>query len=153
MNVWTPVWTNLLPVNRLTTSSVMIKLTDKECKVFWYSCSDCKFRWLKKYWVQRNSLLVAEMRGEMANVTCWFHGSSFKGFSIVFPALWLVKVESSQKSNGMWSFRHFFAPYWFHHSRNNGRDKLRTKFCREKMFTKPHLKLLRWCSRGPWNQQ
>ena len=39
--------------------------------------------------------------------SCWFHGSSFKGFSIVFPAPWLAKVESSQKSNGMWLFRHF----------------------------------------------
>ena len=38
---------------------------------------------------------------------CWFHGSSFKGFSIVFPAPRLAKVESSQKSNGMWFFRHF----------------------------------------------
>ena len=35
-------------------------------------------------------------------MSCWFHGSSFKGFSIVFPAPWLAKVESSQKSNGMW---------------------------------------------------
>ena len=39
----------------------------------------------------------------------WFHRSSFKGFSIVFPAPWLAKVESSQKSNGTWLFRHFFA--------------------------------------------
>ena len=77
---------------------------------------------------------------------CWFDGSSFKGFSIVFPALWLAKVESSQKSNGMWFFRHSFAPYLFHRSRNNRRDKLRSKFWPEKMFSKPHLKLLRWCS-------
>ena len=76
----------------------------------------------------------------------WFHGSSFKGFSIVFPAPWLAKVESSQKSNGMWFFRHFFAPFLFHRSRNNGLDKLRSKFWREKMFRKPHLKLLRWFS-------
>ena len=26
---------------------------------------------------------------------CWFHGSSFKGFSIVFPIFWLAKVESN----------------------------------------------------------
>ena len=63
---------------------------------------------------------------------CWFHGSSFKGFSIVFPAPWLAKVKSSQKSNGMWFFRHFFAPHLFHRSRNNRRDKLRSKFWREK---------------------
>ena len=31
-------------------------------------------------------------------------------------------------------------------SRNNRRDKLRSKFWSEKMFRKPHLKLLRWCS-------
>ena len=67
-------------------------------------------------------------------------------FSIVFPAPWLAEVESSLKSNGMWLFRHFFAPYLFDRSRNNRRDKLRSKFWREKMFGKPHLKLLRWCS-------
>ena len=77
---------------------------------------------------------------------CLFHGNFFKAFSIVFPAPWLAKVESSQKSNGMWFFRHFFAPYLFHRSRSNRRDKLRSKVWREKMFGKPHLKLLRWCS-------
>ena len=46
----------------------------------------------------------------------------------------------------MWFFRHFFAPYLFHRSRNNRRDKLRSMFWREKMFRKPHLKLLRWFS-------
>ena len=39
--------------------------------------------------------------------TCWFQGSSFKGFSIVFPVFWLAKVESSQKSNRTWVFGHF----------------------------------------------
>ena len=73
---------------------------------------------------------------------CWFHGSSFRGLSIVFPAPWLAKVESSQKWNGMWFSRHFFAPYLFHRSRNNRRYKLHSKFWREKMFRKPHLKLL-----------
>ena len=63
-----------------------------------------------------------------------------------FPVPWLAQVESSQKSNGMWFSRHFFAPYLFHRSRNNRRDKLRSKFWREKMFRKPHLKLLRWFS-------
>ena len=53
-----------------------------------------------------------------------------------------AKVESSQKLNGHF-FRHFFAPYLFHRSRNNRRDKLRSKFWREKMLRKPHLKLLR----------
>ena len=43
-------------------------------------------------------------------------------------------------------FQTFFAPYLFHRSRNNGRDKLRSKFWREKLFRKPHLKLLGWCS-------
>ena len=75
---------------------------------------------------------------------CWFHGSSFKGFSIVFPAPLLAKVESSQKSNGMWFFRHFFAPFLFHRSRNNRRYNQPSKFWREKMSRKPHLKLLRW---------
>ena len=77
---------------------------------------------------------------------CWFHGSSFKGFSIVFPAPWLAKVESSQKSNGMWFFRHIFAPFLFHRSKSNRLDKLQSKFWREKMFRKPHLKPLRWFS-------
>ena len=76
---------------------------------------------------------------------CWFHESSFKGFSIAFPAPWLAKVESSEKSNGMWFFRHFFAPYLFHRSRNNRLDKQRSKFWHEKLFRK-HLKPLRWCS-------
>ena len=40
-------------------------------------------------------------------------------------------------------FQTFFAPYLFHRSRNNRRDKLHSKFWREKMFRKPHLKLLR----------
>ena len=40
----------------------------------------------------------------------WFHGSSFKGFSILFPdfpVFWLAKLESSQKSNRTWLFGHF----------------------------------------------
>ena len=53
----------------------------------------------------------------------------------------------------MWFFRHFFAPYLFHRSRNNRRDKLRSKFWREKMFRKPHLKLLRWFSVYGTNKQ
>ena len=80
------------------------------------------------------------------HVNCWFHGSSFKGFSVVFLAPWLAKVESSQKSNGVWFIRHFFAPYLFHRSRNNRPDKLRSKFWREKISRKPHFKLLRWRS-------
>ena len=83
---------------------------------------------------------------------CWFHGSSFKGFPIVFPVPWLAKVESSQKSNGMWFFRHCFAQYLFHPSRNNRCHKQRSKFWREKMFRKPHLKLLRWCLVRDTNQ-
>ena len=69
-----------------------------------------------------------------------------KGFSIVFPAPWLAEVESSQKSNRMRFCKHLFAPYLFHRSRNNRRAKLRSKFWREKMFRKSHLKLLRRCS-------
>ena len=47
----------------------------------------------------------------MIGTSCWFHGSSFKGFSIVFPVFRLAKVESSQKSNRTWLFLHFFAPH------------------------------------------
>ena len=46
----------------------------------------------------------------------------------------------------MWFSRHFFAPFLFDRSRNNRRDKLRSKFWSEKMFRKLHLKLLRWFS-------
>ena len=42
----------------------------------------------------------------------------------------------------------FFTPYLFHRSRNNRRDKLRSMFWLEKMFRKPHLKLLRDDSRS-----
>ena len=38
-------------------------------------------------------------------------------------------------------FRHVFAPYLFHSSRNNRRDKLRSKFEAAEMML------------GPWNQQ
>ena len=80
------------------------------------------------------------------NITCWFDGSSFKGFSIVFPAPWLAKSWIISKVEWNVVFQTFFAPYLFHRSRNNRRDKLRSKFWRENMFRKPHLKLLRWCS-------
>ena len=56
-------------------------------------------------------------------------------FSHIFSGRFKVhrfKVESSQKSNGMWFFRHSFGPYLFHCSRNNRGDKLRSKFWREK---------------------
>ena len=64
-------------------------------------------------------------------------------FSIVFPAPWLAEVSKVE-----WNvvFQTFFAPYLFYRSRNYSHDKLRSKFWREKMFRKPHLKLLRWCS-------
>ena len=37
----------------------------------------------------------------------------------------------------------FFAPFLFLRSKNNRLDKLHSKFWREEMFRKPHLKLLR----------
>ena len=40
-------------------------------------------------------------------VYCWFHGSSFKGFCIVFPFFWLANIESSRKLNRMWFSGHF----------------------------------------------
>ena len=94
--------------------------------------STCKFE-----------LKIGDVITNHQRLICWFLGSSFKGFSMFFPAPSLAKVESSQKSNEMWFFRHFFAPYLFDRSRNNRRDKLRSKFWGEKMFRKPHLKLLR----------
>ena len=47
---------------------------------------------------------------------------------MVIPALSLAKVESSQKSNGMWFFRHFFAPFLFHHSKTNRLDNYAASF-------------------------
>ena len=69
---------------------------------------------------------------------CWFHGSSFKGSSVVFLVFWLAKVESSQKSNRTLYFRHFFAPYLWRCNRNNMSDKLHNTFWRGKMFRKPN---------------
>ena len=66
-----------------------------------------------------------------------------KAFLLFFllPDCWIIsKVEWNVVSQT------FFAPYLLHRSRNNRRDKLRSKFWREKMFRKPHLKLLRWFS-------
>ena len=40
----------------------------------------------------------------------------------------------------------FSRHYLFNRSRNNWRDKLRSKFWRGKIFRKPHLKLIRWFS-------
>ena len=52
----------------------------------------------------------------------------------------------------MWFFRHFFAPYLFHRSINNGRDKLRSKFWREKNVQKTTFKAAEMML-GSWNQQ
>ena len=101
---------------------------------------------LKSYGISQfcwTGLLLLRMRKKDL---CWFSWKLLQRLFYCFPAPWLAKVESPQKSNGMWFFGHFFAPYLFHRSRNNRRDKLRSKFWREKMFRKPHLKLLRWCS-------
>ena len=77
--------------------------------------------------------------------SCWFHRSSFKGFSIVFPVFWLANVESSQKSNRMWFSGHFVAPYLFHGKKRTIRvTNYATSFGAKKVFRKPSLKLLRW---------
>ena len=61
------------------------------------------------------------------------------------------------KSRMECGFQTFFAPFLLHRSRNNRRDKLSSKFWRETMFRKPHLKLMRWClvsgtNKVPWNK-
>ena len=81
---------------------------------------------------QRITLLCSEINDFHGLNICWFHGSFFKGFSIVFPAPQLAKVKSSENSNGMSFCRHFFSPYLFYRCRNNRRDKQRNKFWREK---------------------
>ena len=62
---------------------------------------------------------------------------TFKGFSMVFPAPWLAKVQSSQKSNGC-DFSDIFSRH------NKGRDKLNNKFWREKCSENHIQKPLRW---------
>ena len=89
------------------------------------------FRWSKKADIPRIRI-------------CWFHGSSFKVFSIVFPLFWLAKVESSQKSNRTWYFGHFFAPICSAVTETIRVTNYATSFGAEKMFRKPSLKLLRW---------
>ena len=64
----------------------------------------------------------------------------FKGFSIVFPVPRLAKVELSQKSNGMWFFRHFICSTV---AETIGVTNYAASFGAKKMFRKPHLKLLR----------
>ena len=64
----------------------------------------------------------------------------------------MAKVESSQKSNGTWFFRHFFAPYLFDRSRNNRRYKQPSKFWREKNVQKTTFEAAEMIL-GPWNQQ
>ena len=81
-----------------------------------------------------------------ARTRCSSMEAPSKAFLLFFLAPCLPKDESAQKSNGRWFFRHFFTQYLFHRSRNNRRDKLRSKLSREKMFGQPHLKLPRWCS-------
>ena len=49
-------------------------------------------------------------------------------------------------------FRHFFSPYLFHRSRNNRRDKLRSKFWLEKNVQKTTFEAAEMML-GPWNQQ
>ena len=61
-------------------------------------------------------------------------------------------ASSSQKSNGKWFFRHFFAPYLFHRTRSNRHDKLRSKFWRERNVQKTTLEAA-LTMLGPWNQQ
>ena len=70
-----------------------------------------------------------------------FHGSSFKGFLLFFLLPDWLKLNHLK--SGMGGFRRFFVSYLFHRSRNNRRDKLRSKFWCEKMFRQPHLKLLK----------
>ena len=82
---------------------------------------------------------------------CWFHGSSFKGFSVVFPAPWLAKVESSQQSNGMWFFRHFSRHICSTVAETIGVTSYATSFgaknVQKTTFEAAEMIL------GPWNQQ
>ena len=76
--------------------------------------------------------------------SCWFHGSSFKGFSIVFPVFWLAKFESSQKSNRMWFFGDLLHHICSALTETIWVTNYATSFGAKKMFRKPSSKLLRW---------
>ena len=49
-------------------------------------------------------------------------------------------------------FQTFFAPYLFHHSKSNRRDKLRSKFWRQKNVQKAKIETAQMIV-GLWNQQ
>ena len=75
---------------------------------------------------------------KVGKTICCFHGSSFKGFSIVFAVFWLAKVESSQKL-----LERGFSDIFSGHICRAATETIRvTNYA--KMFRKPSLKLLRW---------
>ena len=81
---------------------------------------------------------------KLKSVNCWFHRSSFKGFSIVFLfSDWLkVNHPRSRIERGLLDIfsRHICSAV----TESMRVTNYATKFWREKMFRKPSSKLLRW---------
>ena len=63
-----------------------------------------------------------------------------------FPAPRLAKVESSQKSNGIYVFRHFSRHICSTIAESIGLTNYAASFDAKKMFRKPKLKMLKWLS-------
>ena len=83
---------SFLYIDILSLIFLNISLYKKWNRLFW------KMEFLKG----RTLLYGFSFKTIQSPLHCWFHGNSFKGFSFVFSAPWLAKVESSQKWNGMW---------------------------------------------------
>ena len=74
------------------------------------------------------------------------------GFSIVFLLPDWLKLNHLKSPMECAFSDIFFAPYFFHRSRHNRRDKLRSMFWREKNFQKATFEADE-IMLGPWNQQ
>ena len=115
----------------------------------WYTCTHLKWKLIFSCIIIIISWRHLEFRPP--NNACWFHGSSFKGFSIVFLAPWLAKVKSFQKLNGMWFFRHFLRHICSAVTETigvtNNAASFGAKNAQKTTFEAAEMML------GPWNQQ
>ena len=77
------------------------------------------------------------------DINCWFHGSSFKGFSIVFLLIDWLKLNHL-KSRMECGFSDIFSRHFCSTvAETIGLTNHAANFGAKKMFRKPHLKLLR----------
>ena len=115
----------------------------KTHNIFMIKCFVFVITWA---WQTANSLATVQITANWLSVNLLVPWKLLQRLFYCFSCSLIGWSWIISNSNGMWFFRHFFTPYLFHRSRNNRRDKLRSKCWREKMFRKPHLKLLRWFS-------